>query len=60
MGIYIKGRYISDIHTNQRSVKAVYINGRRVWPKTYLIISCFANGYWEDQYPWTDDKSWVD
>lgn len=60
MGIYTDGRYVQDIYINKRPVIAVYINGRKVWPNSYLLMSCFANGYWIDQYPWTDDKPWID
>ena len=29
-------------------------------PTTGLLISCFANGYWIDEYPWTDEYPWKD
>lgn len=25
-----------------------------------IILSCYHNGYWMDEYPWTDDTSWTD
>ena len=24
------------------------------------LLSCYANGYWIDEYPWTDNTSWAD
>ena len=36
----------------------------QVWPDKDItpidiILSCFYNGYWNDQYPWTDDTPWI-
>lgn len=29
-------------------------------PPITEILSCYYNGYWIDEYPWTDDTSWTD
>lgn len=51
----VKAAYIGDI-----PVSAMYFNEERIWPDMVGGISCFANGYWIDEYPWTDDLPWSD
>ena len=46
-------------------ITKVYLSKNVVWelqvdePVTE-ILSCYFNGYWIDEYPWTDDTSWTD
>lgn len=65
MGIRINNRGIESILYNNRPILAVYVNGQKVWPEEIIpiideILSCYYNGYWIDEYPWTDDTSWTD
>jgi len=53
------------LHINGYNVLSVYMRGKLVWaPETEnpdeTILSCYFNGYWIDEYPWTDDTSWTD
>ena len=53
------------MYINGWKVLSVYTQGQLVWPEQEdeiidKILSCFSNGYWIDEYPWTDDTSWTD
>ena len=37
----------------------IYYKENIVWEKDQIIKSCFANGYWIDEYPWTDNTPWT-
>lgn len=62
--IKINNGDVLDIRFRDIPVIAVYINGQLVWPEgepgPVVILSCFYNGYWIDEYVWTDDTPWVD
>jgi len=54
---------IIGIRSNNTEVMAVYKARQLVWQKISdqplpELLSCFALGYWADEYPWTDDLSW--
>ena len=56
---------ILSMHINGYNVLSIYMRGRLVWaPESEnpdeTILSCYFNGYWIDEYPWTDDTSWTD
>lgn len=50
-------RNIIDIHNGSKGIVAVYIGRRLVWNKITEQLSCFSNGHWNDECPWTDDLS---
>lgn len=55
---------IIAMYVNGQRVLAVYTQGQLVWPENEIIdnddiLSCFYNGYWIDEYPWTDDTPWI-
>lgn len=61
----IKGnRYnLNKVHYGEQSIAAIYKNGVMLWPigkEGDMILSCYYNGYWIDEYPWTDETSWQD
>jgi hypothetical protein len=65
MGIYINGRRVDQIYYGSLPIAAVYTQGQRIWPENISpiikdILSCFAAGYWIDNYPWTNDLPWED
>ena len=65
MGIYINGRKVGQIYYEGLPIVAVYARGQLVWPEDIPpviedIFSCFAMGYWIDNYPWTEDTPWTD
>lgn len=41
-------------------IERVYHGHKLVWSKFLEILSCYFNGYWIDEYPWTDDTPWKD
>lgn len=57
-------RLIGSIYYNGRAIKAIYKGKRPIWfskkEEITQILSCFSNGYWNDEYPWTDDTPWTD
>lgn len=66
MGLIINDSEIDDIYVNNDALLAIYYNDEKLWPKDIIIpiidiiLSCYYNGYWIDEYPWTDDTSWTD
>lgn len=60
MGIRKDNKPITGIYYLGLPVVAVYARGKKVWPDIVAILSCYAAGYWQDEYPWTDDTPWVD
>lgn len=58
MGIKINGGDVLTIYNGNQEVIAVYTNGQLIWPDGNK--SCFGNGYWVDEYPWSDEEIWVD
>lgn len=58
--IQIKRGPIISMHINGQRILSVYTQGQKIWPKEIIneILSCFYNGYWIDEYPWTDDTPW--
>lgn len=54
---------LNRIYIEDKSIAAVYYNGKLIWPlpsESGEYISCYANGYWIDTYPWTDNTIWKD
>lgn len=56
---------ILALHINGYDVLSIYMRGKLVWaPESEnpdeTILSCYFNGYWIDEYPWTDNTPWVD
>lgn len=56
----IIGMYIQNI-----PIIKVYLAQNLVWELNkenpiLEILSCYYNGYWIDEYPWTDETSWTD
>lgn len=59
--IRVNNLNIGSIYYGSKSIKAVYKGVRLIWNKIKdFILCCFANGYWQDQYPWRDDIAWKD
>lgn len=66
MGIKTYNRGVISIYYKGLPITSVYIRGQKVWPEELEpiipiieeVISCFAKGYWIDEYPWTDDLPW--
>lgn len=53
---------VSSIYIGDRAIIYVYLGNQLIWSKDNSsdIQSCFAQGYWIDEYPWTDDLPWKD
>jgi len=61
MGIYIQNKPVAHIYYHKIPILEVYIGDKQVWPGYILEVpSCYASGYWQDQYPWTEDTPWKD
>jgi len=64
MSIIIKDRLVGSIYYNNRPIQSIYKGYRQIWGKlkesVKKILSCFFNGYWIDEYPWTDNTPWKD
>jgi len=54
--IVINGNLVLDVIGK----KEVWVDGKKVWPEdeTDDLESCFANGYWIPEYPWTSFLGW--
>lgn len=53
-----KNKNILAINFGSKSVLAIYYKNEKIWPE--IIESCFSNGYWIDEYSWTDNLPWKD
>ncbi len=53
-----RNKDVTAIYAKTTPVIAVYWYGQKIWPS--IILSSFYNGYWVDQYPWTDNTPWAD
>ncbi len=54
---------LNRIYFGKNQIGEIYFQGEKIWPiGTWgdMILSCFFNGYWIDEYPWTDETSWTD
>ena len=64
MAIYKNNRLIGSVYHNNRPIKSIFKGYRQIWSNVKKsvkkILSCFFNGYWMDEYPWTDNTSWKD
>lgn len=68
--IKINGSDVSAIFIKGSAVSSVYTRGQLVWPENQenppIVIpedtefSCYFNGYWLDEYPWTENTPWTD
>ena len=59
--IHINSHNITGVYSGSKDIVNVYKGLRLVWSKVSRIIkSCYNNGYWIDEYPWTDDTPWGD
>ena len=65
MGINVGNEQVIDIRLENLPILAVYFEIEKIWPLDVTppveeIMSCYALGYWVDEYPWTDDTPWTD
>ena len=62
--IHINNHDIVGVYSGSKDIVRVYSGYKLVWqkhkPEDDIILSCYYNGYWMDEYPWTDDTSWTD
>lgn len=61
--IKINNKNVIAMYINGQSVLSVYTQRQLIWTIKEIIdeiLSCYYNGYWIDEYPWTDDTSWSD
>ena len=58
--IHINNHNIVGVYSGSKDIVKVYSGLKLVWSKITDILSCYANGYWIDTNPWTDDTSWTD
>lgn len=60
MGIVINNGGVLAVFRDTEAVLRIMLNGEKIWPLVEDVLSCFAQGYWIDDYPWTDDTPWKD
>jgi len=46
-----------DVKLGTKQILAIYTKGQKLWPD--ILTSCYANGYWIDEYSWTDNTPWT-
>lgn len=56
--ININQNNITGIYIDSKDIISVYVGSKLVWNKLTELLSCYANGYWMDNYPWTDNTPW--
>lgn len=58
--IYVQNRPVLAIRLGRNIIRRVYAKDQLFWPSKLDIYSCYSNGYWIDEYGWTDDTPWAD
>ena len=58
--MYINNHDIINAYVGPRHILRICLGSKVVWESITELLSCFANGYWMDEYPWTDDVGWTD
>ena len=63
--LHINNHEITGIYRGLQEISEVYKGPYLVWAKVSgnpngLVLCCFSNGYWIDEYPWIDETPWVD
>lgn len=54
-----ENKSVVNIYYKNKPIINVYMKTRLIWSNVLTSISsCFYNGYWDDNSPWTDDTSW--
>lgn len=61
--IHINNHEITGVYSGLVDISEVHKGLILVWSKSAngnLVLSCYSNGYWIDEYPWIDDQVWND
>ena len=61
--IHVNNHEITGVYSGFIDISAVYSGLKLVCRKikeTTEVLYCYYNGYWIDEYPWTDDTTWTD
>lgn len=58
--IYVQNKPVLAIRLGEYVINRVYAKDLMFWPRILEILSCYSNGYWMDEYGWTDDTKWSD
>lgn len=61
--LHINNHEITGIYRGLQEIDNVYSGLHLVWTKDSgdtIILCCFSNGYWIDEYPWADTEVWTD
>ena len=60
--IALQGKNVKAMCVGRSNILAAYMHGHLIWPEEIInnILSCYYNGYWIDDYPWTEDTPWKD
>lgn len=67
MAIFYNGKEIISGRINKTDLFQVVYNKQVIWEKIESaieeinkVLSCYFNGYWIDEYPWSDNTVWTD
>lgn len=55
-----EGKNLIGAYMGPISLIRILKGTKLVWEKNSSLQSCFAAGYWIDNYPWTDNLPWKD
>lgn len=58
--LHINNHEITGIYRGLQEITEVHNGLYLVWTKHGLMLCCYSNGYWIDEYPWIDNSSWTD
>lgn len=58
--IAINNRHVTDVPSVEgKKIIEVWTHNEMVWPEgAPEKVSCFARGYWINDYPWTNHYAW--
>lgn len=61
--LHVNNHEITGIYRGLQDISNVYNGVYLVWTKDkgpLLVLCCFSNGHWIDEYPWVDTEVWTD
>ena len=63
--LHVNNHEITGVYSGLRDINNIYKGLYLVWTKVKeeipdVILCCYSNGYWIDEYPWIDNTPWVD
>lgn len=53
--IYKNNKEVTLVYNREQTIAAIYKGSILVWQ---AVRSCFGNGYWINEKPWSNEEGW--